>query len=178
MPIFKIGQRIQNKKNILSRGTVTESQGGMYLFLDGGQTFSLEILKEESWELVPFPRGAEIKNGGLSATVLEELGDHRLISPFEVQDRTHVILTDDFNKTKWMSIRALQMFWQVVDEEKKEEWPKEGDEFWHLTMKGSVISETWYDSVTYRNMRDFLGIFRTREEAEARLAEIKKKLGE
>lgn len=67
-----------------------------------------------------------------------------------------------------------------VEEMKKEierleakEWPKEHDIYFYINSDGKVFSLTWDGDTVDFNMQNFLGIFRTKEEAELKLRVIK-----
>jgi hypothetical protein len=59
-------------------------------------------------------------------------------------------------------------------EEKKEEWPKAGDEYWCVWNDGEVNNLHWLGFPLEGGRRNFMGIFHTREEAESRRDAIKK----
>lgn len=55
--------------------------------------------------------------------------------------------------------------------------PEEGWKYWYITSTMEADEDRWRDHLADRLRRDFLGVFPTKEAAEARIAEIKKLLG-
>jgi len=55
--------------------------------------------------------------------------------------------------------------------------PSRTDEYWYISTLGNVRLWTWSDEQDDRSRRDFLGIFASKELAEAALLEIRRKLG-
>ena len=47
-----------------------------------------------------------------------------------------------------------------------------GDAFFKINSQGQIYGDKWRNSSKQQNIRDFLGIFETRAEAEARLIEL------
>lgn len=59
----------------------------------------------------------------------------------------------------------------------KEDWtPEIGEKYYHITYGGTVGYLNWDNDEGDNGRKNFLGIFRTQAEAEARLQEIKDKL--
>ena len=84
--------------------------------------------------------------------------------------------TDSDDRFKsWYTITQLKELGYTWDEPKWE--PMEGKEYYFLKSDGSVESLLWNDDSFDKGVRDFLGIYRTAEECEAAIADIKKKLG-
>ena len=55
----------------------------------------------------------------------------------------------------------------ILEEVKEEEWPKNGELYWFIDgLNFEVCSSHWSNSVMDRYRVNFLGIYRTKEEAE------------
>lgn len=54
----------------------------------------------------------------------------------------------------------------------KEEWPKTRDIYYYIT-DGQISTSQWYGVYIDKDRRDFLGVFKTKEEAERKLSLIK-----
>lgn len=48
-----------------------------------------------------------------------------------------------------------------------EEWPKKGDEYWFILHDGDVYRCDWLNDDVDHSRRDYTGVYRTKEEAEA-----------
>ena len=55
--------------------------------------------------------------------------------------------------------------------------PSKKDEYWYISILGNVRLWSWSDEQDDHSRRDFLGIYQTKELAEAALLEIRRKLG-
>lgn len=55
---------------------------------------------------------------------------------------------------------------KVSELEGKEEWPQWGDWYWYLGTRGSMSKMSWGGNTIDCETRDFLGIYRTEDEAE------------
>lgn len=62
---------------------------------------------------------------------------------------------------------------QEIEKLESEEWPKKGDNYYHINEEGDVEISNWDKAFLDTYRRDFCGIFRTYEEAEAKLAVVK-----
>lgn len=60
----------------------------------------------------------------------------------------------------------------VAQEEKP--WPQNGDTYWYVTASSRPTQDTWHGDEYDTGMRDFLGIFRTEQEAKDRAALVKR----
>lgn len=71
------------------------------------------------------------------------------------------------------AITALLIKTGILEEVKEEKWPKRGNGYYYLLNDGAIDSDEWDDhSVDYKR-QNFLGIFRTREEAQKRIEQIR-----
>ena len=62
----------------------------------------------------------------------------------------------------------------ALDKEEEKEWvPKEEDEYWFIGNGGELLVTNWYDLHVDNARLAFKNVFRTREQAEARLEAIK-----
>ena len=67
---------------------------------------------------------------------------------------------------------------RLSGEKKAERWePAYGGQYWHIETSGYILEGVWLDDLTDHGRQDFLGIFRTKNEAQARLEKIKRLLG-
>ena len=55
--------------------------------------------------------------------------------------------------------------------------PKTNEYYWRICDDGDIFQATWTNHQVDEGRRNFLGIFKTKEEAANRLAEVKSKLG-
>jgi len=57
--------------------------------------------------------------------------------------------------------------WTEVEIKKAEfKWPQRGDIIYRLNSGGDIIEQRWYDTEKQRKCQAFVGIFKTREEAQ------------
>ena len=63
-------------------------------------------------------------------------------------------------------ITALQKEVEDLKKGTVEEWPKEWEKVYYLSSYG-IIPLAWHDTEDMRNVRDFMGIYRTEREAES-----------
>lgn len=111
--------------------------------------------------MTKYPKGSYIRKGSNRRKVLEELGELRFVSvDFGDHSETSFYATvDELERLGW---------------KEEEEWPKEGDKYWCIQGIGRLKEFIWYaDDSTDRPIRDFMGVFRTRKEAEERMEKIK-----
>lgn len=65
---------------------------------------------------------------------------------------------------------------EVIDHlnaQSKEEWPQKGDSYYTIDEYGNVYESMWFDHPEDPARRNFIGIFKTKEEAEMRKGAIK-----
>ena len=56
---------------------------------------------------------------------------------------------------------------EKIEEVKGEEWPQEGDKYYYMDHYGDLQNDTWTHHKLDKERRDFLGTYRTKEEAQA-----------
>ena len=61
---------------------------------------------------------------------------------------------------------ALMLHTGILEEVKEDEWPKVGGDYWFIDSDGDVWGSHWDGEVTDEYRQAFLGIYRTKEEAE------------
>lgn len=77
----------------------------------------------------------------------------------------------------WEAKRVDECF--TILSEPKEEWvPEIGCMYWYIDDVGAVCNDDWWNSAVDKCRRDFMGISRTRDDAQAQLEKIKKLLAE
>jgi hypothetical protein len=66
----------------------------------------------------------------------------------------------------------------TLHERTEEEWePKDGDMYFYINVNGIICADDWDSSAWDVGTKNFLGIYKTKEQADQALVEIKKKLG-
>ena len=113
-------------------------------------------------------KGDLIKNGnGVTRKVIEVCGTILHMSFGEDHSRFNYT-TDEKN------LRADGYTWDTPAWE-----PEYGSIYWcvYINGKGEVLDSIWDNDETDHRRRDFLGIYQTKELAEAALLEIRRKLG-
>ena len=55
---------------------------------------------------------------------------------------------------------------QLEELEQQKDWPQEGDQYYNIYNNGGVCKHKYNDSIEHKDIINFLGIFRTQEEAE------------
>ena len=97
-------------------------------------------------------------------TVLDVLSEIVFLSQHNNPNKVDFMATES-------ELRDLGYTW---DEKKFVPIMEQG--FWFIDDEGDESFDTWEDSPHQRLRRDFLGIYETREKAQAALADIKRKL--
>lgn len=72
-------------------------------------------------------------------------------------------LHEQYEKTK----AELDRLGKLI-EEGKDEWPKEGDKYWYIPGDGMIVDVLWDNDRLDNAIKSFLGVYRTKEEAEAK----------
>lgn len=74
----------------------------------------------------------------------------------------------------WYTREELEKYFNLP----KEEWiPKDDENYFGIANNGVVFKAIWANDKIDNARKSFLGIYKTKEEAETALADIKKKLG-
>ena len=112
-----------------------------------------------------YPKGAIIVKGNERRKILGEAGEVRFVSSYE---------NFEYLSSFICSCKELETAGWV--EEAKSWEPKNGEGYYFIENHGSIEKDIWQCSFLDTRHRSFLGVFPTREAAEARLKEIKDKL--
>lgn len=74
---------------------------------------------------------------------------------------------------KWATLSELERDYVIPEEE----WePENGDQYWYISNHGEIQSLVWINGRGEIEIKNFLGVYRTKSLAEQALAEIKRKL--
>lgn len=81
------------------------------------------------------------------------------------------------NILSW-SVRSMDDNFTILSEPKEEWVPSPGEWYFYPCDRGVVESDLWYNTGFHIARKNYTGIFKTREEAQAQLEKIKKLLAE